>query len=169
MNTARIILDESSYRETLHKLASLKGNEIHRARTQALKMAARKLRSAARRGLYMQYPGARQPSRYKPFKPMGNGIKILKGKSDTMSGVHIMGFFLLKYLENGTGPRYIKGNRSEYTTKTSRRYENAGAYRGAMSGTHWFRTSTEAAKQTIYADMDKYLTTAINKIWNKKH
>lgn len=168
MGRNAIVLDDRSLMVLNHKLEMLSQKELRRVQKKALQQSGNALLRTTRVKFNASIiQKGVMASRYPNVKPLAKVGNANVNKDATEVKINIMNPFLAKWIEKGTGPRYTKGHASSYPTKTRRRYNTPGLYRGAMSARRPFRMAIQESEGEMLNVIQQGMAKAIYRVAKK--
>lgn len=154
------VCDVSSLDKLSAAFDSFSEESRRKAMLESLAAGAKVLQSQAREELVRKLgPGATRAGRKggkQSFKPMVEGIRVIKDKDYNLAVVSIMKDFRLKWVEKGTEQRWAGPRKDSKARKDS---DSKGKYfRGRMTATNFFmsaREHTQEIEQAILLKLDQ--------------
>lgn len=172
-------------KEVIAMLDRLNGPEVKKAAIEALRKGGNVLKKQT--DANFKATGIRMKTRNKVTIKKKDGKKKTKIrriatvkviKKDLMVKVHIMSDYRVKWFEKGTTERHTKGysyrNNSNKVRKKVGRWgfvynrKGKGRRTGRIGAKWFFRDAQSQTESKIFNDINKYLSSAIVKIANKK-
>lgn len=152
---------ETDAKQVLKKFASLNSKKQKAAYKEAYRKASNILVKETRKELKTVVRKINTKHTYKNGKTesLSKGIKAKVYKDATGANVHILGDYRLKFFEIGTKPRYVKKRKGKPLKKRG--------YRGSIKASHFFRKAQTNTEDAVFKSIDKNLSEAIIKQWNK--
>lgn len=163
---------EYDFKDAEAMLKALNPKAMEKGKMNVLKRGARILKKTVdAKYLFVKY---RKPKKSKPEKlPMSKrGASVISvDETNQTVKVHIMGDYMMKWIELGTEMRYTSGNRFYQKMRKGKvvGYERRKIKKtGQISGRYLFRQAQNLTERRIFSDMKKNMEKEIIRQANKQ-